>query len=288
MKKAIVVAAAIMLVCLGGIAQATITIEAVTVGDAWNTADTTGYGAVNHNYNIGKYKVTVDQYVEFLDHHHHSHLSFSPPQYFWDANHIARSGSGTDADPYSYSVDPLYANNPVIYVSYWDACRFVNWLGNGQGDGDTETGAYTLDGYNGSAGGDIIANPGARWVIPTIDEWYKAAYYRGGTNAGYYDEPTASAYGTVDQYGNGWEWSESVVSVGPVDSRILGGGPVEHENEKEYKECQLCDPSYRQDPAHEKIDDGLGFRVAEVPEPSSIIALAGGLISLLGIRRRKA
>jgi len=160
----------------------------------------------------------------------------------------------------------------------------VNWLGNGQGDGDTETGAYTLNGYNESAGGDISRNPGARWVIPTIDEWYKAAYYAGGTDGGYFDQQTASAYGTVDQYGNGWEWSESVATAG----RILGGGLVEHENEKEYKECQLCDPSYRQDPAHEKIDDGLGFRVASVPEPSSVIALLGGLGSLLGIRRRRA
>ena len=33
-------------------------------------------------------------------------------------------------------------NRPVNYVSFWDAARFSNWLHNGQGSGDTESGAY--------------------------------------------------------------------------------------------------------------------------------------------------
>ena len=35
-------------------------------------------------------------------------------------------------------------NKPVNYVSWYDSIRFANWLHNGQGPGDTETGAYTL------------------------------------------------------------------------------------------------------------------------------------------------
>jgi hypothetical protein len=31
----------------------------------------------------------------------------------------------------------------------------------------------------------------------------------------------------------------------------------------------------------------IGFRVAYVPEPSSIIALAGGLVALIGMKRRR-
>ena len=34
------------------------------------------------------------------------------------------------------------ANRPVNYVSFGDAARFANWLHNGQGNGDTESGAY--------------------------------------------------------------------------------------------------------------------------------------------------
>ena len=33
---------------------------------------------------------------------------------------------------------------PVNYVDFYDALRFANWMNNGQGNGDTETGAYTL------------------------------------------------------------------------------------------------------------------------------------------------
>ena len=33
---------------------------------------------------------------------------------------------------------------PVSHISFFNALRFANWLNNGQGDGDSETGAYTL------------------------------------------------------------------------------------------------------------------------------------------------
>jgi hypothetical protein len=95
-------------------------------------------------------------------------------------------------------VDPNWANRPVNFVSYWDSCRFANWLHNGQptgtqGAGTTERGAYTLDGYNGDDGRAIQRNPDANWAVTSEDEWYKAAYYKGGgTNAGYWDYPTSS------------------------------------------------------------------------------------------------
>ena len=47
---------------------------------------------------------------------------------------ITRSGS-----PGSYAYG--FASEPVNYVSFHDALRFVNWLHNGQGRGDTEAGA---------------------------------------------------------------------------------------------------------------------------------------------------
>ena len=87
------------------------------------------------------------------------------------------------------------------WVSYWDSCRFANWLQNGQptgaqGAGTTETGTYTLDGYNGNDGRTIGRNAGATWAVTSDDEWYKAAYYKGGsTSAGYWDYPTSSNTG---------------------------------------------------------------------------------------------
>jgi len=287
--RAAVVAAALLLAA--GAVQAVV-IETVPVGNPGNAADATGYGAVDHNYKIGKYEVTTGQFVEFLNfHHHHTHISFTPPSYFPGGNHITQSGSGTTDDPYIYSVDPEYANNPVAYVSFWDACRFVNWLNNGQGDGDAESGAYTLNDYNGSAGGDISRNPGARWVIPTVDEWYKAAYYSGDATAGYYATPTASAYGTVDQYGNGWEWSESVGIGDSCAGRILGGGLVGIN--VDFKGTSLGDPSYSSGPSLPWEDyeipaeggGGFGFRVGEVPEPATLGLLALGGAALVARRK---
>ena len=45
---------------------------------------------------------------------------------------ITRSGGGTGGNPYTYTVAADFANRPVNYVSYWDACRFANWLNNDQ------------------------------------------------------------------------------------------------------------------------------------------------------------
>jgi sulfatase modifying factor 1 len=190
-------------------AQPLVNIQTVTVGDAGNAADTTGYGAVAYEFNIGKYEVTISQYTAFLN----SVARTNTNSYIvnlWSAGMtndlniagISRSGSGTLPDPYSYSVigpsgiTPAGANSsgnrPITYVSWFDAARFCNWLHNGGTNGaSTETGAYTLNGASNGVG--FTKNAGATWWIPGENEWYKAAYYKGGgTNAGYWDYPTQS------------------------------------------------------------------------------------------------
>ena len=42
-------------------------VQFVTVGDPGNAADSTGYGSVANVYWMGKYDVTVGQYVQFLN-----------------------------------------------------------------------------------------------------------------------------------------------------------------------------------------------------------------------------
>jgi formylglycine-generating enzyme required for sulfatase activity len=103
---------------------------------------------------------------------------------------ITRSGSSGN---YSYSVLNYQGdstNRPISYISWFDAARFANWMHNGKGSGSTETGAYSI---NGATTGTFLKNAGATFWIPTEDEWYKAAYYKGGSlNAGYWDYPTQS------------------------------------------------------------------------------------------------
>jgi formylglycine-generating enzyme required for sulfatase activity len=194
---------ALVLLAAGAV-QAAITIDTVTVGDPGNTADThgAGYGAVAYAYNIGKYEVTAGQYTAFL-----SAVGGSDTYALYNTNMsntdsgsgITRSGGGTVGNPYTYSLATAFTNRPVNYVSWGDAARFANWLHNGQPTGDqglttTEDGAYYLNGATTDV--QLLAvsrKAGATWAITSEDEWYKAAYYKGGgTNEGYWDYPTGS------------------------------------------------------------------------------------------------
>ena len=57
-----------VVLAMGSFARADlVSYQMVTVGDAGNAADSTGYGAVAYEYQIGKYDVTIGQYVAFLN-----------------------------------------------------------------------------------------------------------------------------------------------------------------------------------------------------------------------------
>ena len=184
-------------------------IEMVVIGDPGNVADpedgdaTTGeienFGAVPYTYSIGKYEVTMNQYVEFLN-----AVAASDPNGLYQPNigthpHVLGiQRTGTDGN-FSYSVIGG-GERPISNVSWFDAARFCNWLHNGRPNGvqdenTTEMGAYSLDGAN---SGIFTKNPGAKFWIPSEDEWYKAAYYRpvaggpGGPADEYYLYPTQS------------------------------------------------------------------------------------------------
>jgi formylglycine-generating enzyme required for sulfatase activity len=274
-------------------ASASVTIDWVTVGDAGNAADISGYGAVGYEYNIGKYEVTNAQYSAFLNSAAKTD-SYGLYNASMSSFGITRGGS---SGSYTYSVTTALANRPVVYVSWFDAARFANWLANGQGSGDTETGSYTL---NGAISGIILANAGAQVYIPTEDEWYKAAYYNGAnqtyslypngqdiittadanygssesTDVGNYSAD-ASSYGTFDQGGNVWEWNDT------EEERwrgVRGGGL--------YYGDYFMSSTFRnvQEPTVEY--SFIGFRLSSVPEPSSLVLtmLASGVML---IRRKR-
>lgn len=156
----------------------------VPVGNPGNAPDTgvSSLGAVNYSFNIGKYDVTVNQYVEFLNTKdplglntlglYSTGLSYSTYGQI-NFNNLGLPGS-------KYSAIAGDANHPVNYVTWYSAIRFTNWLNNGQGiAGDTETGAYTLLGGTPtpSNAASITRNPGADIVLPSENEWFKTAYY---------------------------------------------------------------------------------------------------------------
>ena len=179
------------LLLVPGMASAEVTFDWVTVGDPGNAADTTGYGAVADVYRISAHETTNAQYAEFLNAKAASDtLDLYSPNMGSGFGGITRSGS---SGSYTYSPIAGRENMPVNYVSFFDSTRFTNWLHNGQGSGDTETGAYTLLGGTAlpSNGLTLTRNAGATLFVPSEDEWYKAAYYDALTTS-FFDNPAGS------------------------------------------------------------------------------------------------
>ena len=275
-------------------AFAVVSIDYVSIGNAGNAADPlTSYGAVVYAYQIGKYEVTNAQYVEFLNAKGatNSAVIFNGAMAGYGITQSGSSGS------YSYSVSSTYANMPVGGTTWFDAARFTNWLGNDQGGGSMETGAYTL---NGAMSGVFPANAGAQVYIPSENEWYKAAYYNGATSAyslypngqnsitpadaNYYgfgpadvDYGTPGSYGTYGQGGNVWEWNDAVISNAARGKR---GGAYG------YGSAAFLASSYRYGAVPTQSESNIGFRIASVPEPG-LVVLAMFTSGVLVARRKR-
>jgi formylglycine-generating enzyme required for sulfatase activity len=287
----------------------------VEVGNPGNTGNTSpnvsDYGAVDYNYYIGAYEVTNAQYLVFLNavaavNDDHGLYNID------NADHInmgiTRSGSESD---YSYTLKgENYANKPVVFVSFLDAVRFVNWLSTG----DTETGVYDFS-SNGIRNDSVFLNNNVNFAIANSNEWYKAAFYNptlGENEGGYSLYPTqegeiskataniengtggaltdvgsygkSSYYGTYDQSGNVWEFYDTA-SAETVANR--GGGAGNTTLEWMSSES----PGYAQDITLESGD--LGFRIVAnrltavaVPEPGAVAGILGLMMLVLGVWTR--
>ena len=205
--------------------------------------------------------MTLTQYTAFLN-----AVAQTDPYHVYNPNlaaDVSVAGIQQSGLPgsYTYSVigDGL---RPVTYVSWVAAARFTNWLANGQPTTEiedattTETGAYTLDGE--VTGEVITANPGALWRLPTEDEWYKAAYYDPSLNngsGGYW------TYATRSNSTPGNSWADRALA-----------------NEANY---------YTVDTGYTTFADAnVGFRVATVPEPNSLMLVGLGSVILATLRRK--
>jgi formylglycine-generating enzyme required for sulfatase activity len=287
-----------------------------TIGSPGNACDPQSngcFGSVAYAYNIGTYEVTNAQYAEFLN----AKAAADPLELYslGMANPfggIARNGS---PGSYTNSAIPGREALPVNFVSFYDTLRFANWLNNGQGDGDTETGAYTLLGGTPepTAGFAITRNPDASIFLTSEDEWYKAAYYD-AASASYFDFPaglnapttcsgptsaansancdfaisdltpvgsytgSASPYGTFDQGGNVFEWNEANLG-GP--RRIRGGA---------FNDFPFALGASQRSFHQADIErENTGFRVAsQIPEPATGLLVLVGFLGLPGRRRKFA
>lgn len=309
----------------GASALAQITIPTVSVGNAGNAADGSGYGAVGYSFAIGTYEVTTNQYAAFLnavaatDTFSLYNVQMGLSQF----GGITRSGS---SGSYSYALKSGFENKPVNYVSFWDATRFSNWLNNGQGTGSTETGSYTLTNVDISAN-TVTRNVGAKWVVASENEWYKAAYYDptkgggeywlhatrsdtlanntafGATNGANYNDgdrvvytggndgalPVGSYAAANSYYGTfdqgGNLWEWNEAIMSGSSRGLRGGGWDDGEI--------YLQSSFRGGPVGASFEfPGIGFRVASlapIPEPGTYgVAMGVMTLAVVIMRRRKA
>ena len=157
--------------------------EFVAIGNANNADDTTGNpnpaGKVEYNYQMGKFEVSRDM------------VSKATTEGSLGITMADMSSSGGNG-----------VNRPATGVSWEEAARFVNWLNTSKG----YQAAYNFttsnvndiislwnvgDGFAlGGSSENLFRHKNAPFWLPSMDEWYKAAYYDPGSMT-YFDYPSS-------------------------------------------------------------------------------------------------
>jgi hypothetical protein len=197
-------------------------------------------GGVEYGYGIGQLEITVKQWVAFLntadpagrDPHHlyESSESSSAWPKFGAIDFSSGAGKG-----HHYSVAfPEWADKPYGFANFLRAARFINSLYNGRllskhssSEGGfryvtyrvrlsakTESGMYELSGAR-------VKGPGRShktgFVLPSQNEWIKAAYYdpSGGGTYSYWKYPTDAGV-----FGDGSATAPASTTLNPANGEV--------------------------------------------------------------------
>jgi formylglycine-generating enzyme required for sulfatase activity len=171
-----------------------------------------GRGTVNYEYRIGKYEVTTAQWTEFMNAAFDRPLEDFIPHMqqpgIWGAVATVPNTPGAQR----WRVPTGNEMRAVGNISWRMAAIYCNWLHNDKATNREAflSGAYDVSTFGENPGGrftdQLTRSPGARYYVPSWDEWLKAAHY---------DPDKANGDGTLGGwwlYGNG---SDTPFSPGP-------------------------------------------------------------------------
>lgn len=281
-------------------------ISFVSIGDPNNPDDTTGEpnpaGKVEYAYRMGKFEISRDMITK--------------------ANN--EGGLGITMDSMGFVAGGARDDMPATGVSWFEAATFVNWLNTSQG----HQAAYNFDGGGNfqlwtsaeawqTGGENLFRHKDAFYFLPSMDEWYKAAYFDASSST-YFNYPTGSdtapaavasgtaadtavysqnssqgpaditlagglsPYGTMGQGGNVWEWEETefdLLNDSSSSARGVRGGFWDFNS-------NLLLSSSRNIGIPSLENGSVGFRVASIPEPSTVLLGTLASVGLLMRRRR--
>lgn len=201
-------------------------IDFVTVGAPGNAPWTgggsnNGRGQVDYEYRIGRFEVTTAQWAEFMNAAFDRPATDRIPHVFAPLQWGAVGTTPNTPGGRRWAVPAGREMIPTGGVDWRTCAIYANWLHNGKGTNREAflSGAYDVStfGYIGDGGGftdQLTRSPGARYWIPSLDEWMKASHFDAnkvnpdGTRGGWW------------QYGNS---SDTPMYYGPPGVRVSTG-----------------------------------------------------------------
>ena len=232
-----------------------------------------------NNFYIGKYEVTNKEYCAFLNEEGNQSEGYGIWVTFPTSDHqyILEDCSGIIENGSKYTVKPGYENRPVVYVSWYGAVAYCNWLSDREdleeyyGDKDSRCEVdINSKGYRlpTEAEWEYTCRAGSTtkfyWGDKIGDSycWYwENSQSNNGRNVDgvYYNhhdvgQKLPNAWGLYDMSGNVWEWCNDS-SYDPKITRAFRGGSWNHG-------IEICSSYYHIFGSLTCHDYDLGFRLA--------------------------
>lgn len=182
-------------------------------------------GSVGYTYRMTQTVVTAGQWLEFLNAYWPYYTGFYADPAL-TSNWILPLNPTPGQNP-NYYLNPANVNKPVN-CSWRFAARYLNWLNNDRGTTQAafETGAYDTSTFTQNPdhtyNDQEIHTPGARYWLPTLDEWSKGFFFdpnkNGPGQAGYWRYPIGSDAVPI----SGYPWQGGQTGAGIP----FGSGPI--------------------------------------------------------------